>query len=99
MGGTVFVAIALLIVTVGVLATESRLPNSGQNTTSWHTSKVSRMAECGGDELAPVQTDDSRPAPPVMTLEVIHYFSPMEFPLPELAGAPRAHGLRAPPRV
>jgi hypothetical protein len=96
----VFVAIAVLVVTVGVLATESRLPNPGQNTVSWHTSKSSRMAECGGDKLAPVQVDDSRPAPPVVPTVIIHYyFSPIELPLAELAGFPQAHGLRAPPRV
>jgi len=93
------VAIALLIVTVGVLATESRFPNAIQNTTSWHTSKSSRMAECGGDELAPVETDDSRPAPPLITTVIAHYFFSTELPLQELAGAPQAHGLRAPPRA
>ena len=98
-GRIVFVAIALLIVTVGVLATESRLPNPTQNTTAWHMSKSSRMAECGGDELVPVQTDDSRPAPPIITTAVTHYFLPIELPLQELAGAPQAHGLRAPPRA
>jgi hypothetical protein len=95
----IFVAIALLIVTVGVLETESRLPNAGQNSASWHTSKVSRVAHCSGDELAPVQINDSRPAPAIVTVEVIHHFFPLEFVLPELASAPQAHGLRAPPHA
>jgi hypothetical protein len=100
-GGTVFVAIALLIVTVGVLATESRLPRTARDTASWHTSKVSRMEKCGGEELAPVQLDVSRATTPVIATEVIHYyrFSRIESPLPELVGVPQAHGLRAPPRV
>jgi len=94
-----FVAIALLIVTVSALATESRFPNPGHNPTACHISKVSRMTECGGDDLVPTQVDESRPTPPVITVEVIHFFAPIEFPLPELAGVTQAHGLRAPPRV
>src|SRR5208282_5914184 len=90
MGTAVFVAIALLVVTVGVLATESRLPNSGKTPTSRLTTKSSRMAECGGERLAPVQVDESRPAPPVITTVVIHFcFSPIELPLSELAGSPQ----------
>ena len=101
-GSIAFAAVALLIVTVGVLATESRILSNGKNTTSWYTSKSSRMAECGGDKLAPVQTDDSRPAPPIITTEVNSQFSPIspiELPISEFAGVPQAHGLRAPPRV
>lgn len=101
MGSTFLVAIALLALSVAVLATEARLPNAGQNTSSWHTSKSSRMAECGGDELAPVQTDDSRPTPRVLTTAAaIHdCLFPIELPLPELVGVPQAHGLRAPPHI
>ena len=97
----IFVAIVLLIVCVGVLATESRLPNPGQNTPARHTSKSGRMAECGDDRLAPAQTDDSRPRPTVLTTEApVHYWLfPIELPLPELVGVPQAHGLRSPPRV
>ncbi len=101
-GKTLIVTIALLIVTVGVLATQSRLHPAGQSGTSWHTSKSSRMAECGGEKLAPAQTDDSRPSAPSFKTEVIiHYspLSPVEFPLTELAGVPQSHGLRAPPQV
>ena len=97
----IFVAIAILIVTVGVLATESRIYTPGQNPTTWHTSKSSRMAECGGDKLSPAQTDDSRPAPPVKATEtaVSYFLFPLELPLPKLVGVPQAHGLRAPPRL
>jgi hypothetical protein len=99
-GGAVFVAVVLLVVTVGVLATGSRLPNPGRNPTSWHTSKSSLMTEGGGDELAPVQTDDSRPSPPIVMIDATPYcFPPIELPLPELVGVPHAHGLRAPPHV
>ena len=94
-----FVAIAILVVTVGVLATESRLPNAGLKSSSWYASKSSRMAECGGDELVPVETDDTRPTPRVVTTEApIHcWLVPIELPLPELVGVPQAHGLRSPP--
>jgi len=94
-----FVAVALLIMTVGVLSSESRLPTAGQSTGSWHTSKTSRMTLGGGTELAPVQTDEARPAAPIVAPELIRYSSPIDLPLPELAGAPQAHGLRAPPRT
>lgn len=95
----VFVAIAVLVVTVGVLATESRLPNPGLKTSSWYASKSSRMAECGGDELVPVETDDTRSTPRLVTMEApLHcWLVPIELPLPELVGVPQAHGLRSPP--
>lgn len=99
-GSIAFVAVALLIVTVEVLATEARLPNPGQNTASWHTSKSSRMVESGGDEWAPVQTEDTRPAPLVVPHETVrHQFTPLELPLPEVVRVPQSHGLRAPPLV
>jgi hypothetical protein len=98
-GGYVCVAIALLIVTVGVLATESRLVNVRQSTTSWHTVKISKMVECGGDQMAPLQTTDSRPAPRIVATRPIAYIPPQDAVLPELADAPHEHGLRAPPHA
>ncbi|MGD0226162.1 MAG: hypothetical protein ABSF71_27840 [Terriglobia bacterium] len=101
-GKTLIVAIALLIVAIGVLATQSRLHPAGQSGTSWHITKSSRMAECGGEKLVPRQTDDSRPPAPILKTEVIiHYspVSPIEVPLSELAGVPQSHGLRGPPRA
>jgi hypothetical protein len=97
----VFVAIAILVVTVGILATGSRLPNFGQDTTSRHTSKSSRMAECGNNELSPTDTDDTRPAARVLLVETpTHFwFIPQELPLPEMVGVPQAHGLRSPPTL
>ncbi len=92
-----FVAVALLIVTVGVLSTESRLPTAGHTSASWHTSKTSRMTIGGGSELAPVQQDEARPAAPIVTPELTRYSPPIDLPLPEIAGALQAHGLRAPP--
>ena len=103
LGRVVFVAVALLVVTVGTLATESRLYTTGRNSTSWHTSKSSRMAECGGEKLAPAQTDDARsfaPFAPFHQTEKIAFYriSPIiVVPLPEIAGVPQSHGLRAPP--
>ena len=96
-----FVAIALLIVTVGVLATASRMHLSRQGST-WQTAMSSRMVECGSNDLAPAQTDDSRPSPPAEMMQAtFRYFPsiPIEDLLPELSGAPQAHGLRAPPHV
>ena len=93
------IAIALLIVTVGALATETRLANVDGNTTSWHTSKISRMMECGGDRITSPQTDHSRPVPLITTTQPIAYLSSSEMPAPELADAPHEHGLRAPPRA
>ncbi len=98
-GSIIFVAIALLIVTVGFLATESSLPRTAQDTASWHTRKVGRMAECGGDEFVPAQIEESRLAAPIVTPVTTHYFSPIEFVQPELVGVSQAHGLRAPPLV
>jgi len=96
-GRALFVAIALLVVTVGVLATESRLPNARQNTASWHTSKLSRMEECGGRESEPAPSGVSQPPPLSLTVDRKPHFALVESPLPELAGVPQAHGLRAPP--
>lgn len=95
--GNALVAIALLIVTVGVLAIRSRVVTAGQNTASWHTSKSSRMVECGGEELTPAPREDTRPLPLLPQLEPTHYLSPRELPLPELIGVFPAHGFRAPP--
>ena len=97
----IFAAVALLVVSVSVLATESRLPNTLRDTSSRHASKSCRMVECGGDELAPVQIDESRPTPYIVRPEsVIHYSpTPIESPLPELVGVPQAHGFRSPPHI
>ena len=99
MGRVLFVGIALLIVTVGVLSTESNVPRPVQSASSWHTSKISRMAEGAGDEFAPPAADASAPAPSLAVTSIEKEFFPTEFVFPEIAGAPRAHGLRAPPCV
>ena len=98
-GRTLFIAIALLVVTVGALATQSRLPNAGQNTSSWHTSKLGRMEACASQEEAPAPPLVFQPAVHSPTAEPEFHPAPMESPLAELAGVPRAHGLRAPPRL
>jgi hypothetical protein len=97
MGRIIFVAIALLIVSVSVLATESRVWRAQRDTASWHTSKVSRMVQSGGDELVPVAIDDYRPAPRIVVVAVVYNLPPMKFDLQEVAGVPQSHGLRAPP--
>ena len=96
MGRLLVVAVGLLILTVGVLAAESRIPQAYQNTGLRHTSKISRMTECGGEELPPRPIAESRPAPPVVVPVIAHSFSPAVI-LPEFTGVSRAHGLRAPP--
>jgi hypothetical protein len=100
MGRFILVAIALLIVTVGVLATESRFPQAGQRDSAcWHSSKASRMTECGGKDLAPPLSEESRSASRIVKPVVLHFLPFRTLTLPELAGAPQAHGLRAPPLV
>lgn len=98
MGRTIFVTVALLIVTVGVLATETRIPQATQDTSLRHTSKSSRMTECGGDEMPPPLVAESRSAPPRATPHTFHDNS-FDVVFPEFSGAPQAHGLRAPPLV
>lgn len=95
--GFAFAAIAILIVTVGVLSTESRLPNIGQGTNSWHTCKTSRMTDNGVDELAPVRVNEAEVVNPVIPSDYEPHLRAVTSPLPELTGAPQAHGLRAPP--
>ena len=101
LGKIVFVAVALLVVTVGTLATESRLPTAGRYSSSWHISKSSRMAECGGEKLAPAQTEDAQPSTPVVTPDILNLSitrtASIVLPVPEIAGVPQSHGLRAPP--
>jgi hypothetical protein len=100
LGNLVFAAIALLVVTVGVLATESGLPKAGRNSASCHTSKSSRMTELDRDELAPAQTADSRSSPFIVTSETDRFHCDSPDLLPRgLGAAPQAHGLRAPPLV
>jgi hypothetical protein len=97
--GFAFVAVAILIVTAGALCTESRVAARRQNTSSWHTSKTSRMTVSGADELAPVKSEQAESAIPVISPEFKPDLPPIESPLPELTGAPQAHGLRAPPKA
>ncbi len=97
--GVAFVAVALLIITVGTLSTESRVAARGQNTSSWHTSKTSRMTESGAQELAPVESAVVESAIPVISPEFKPHLPFIESPLPDLTGDPQAHGLRAPPRA
>jgi hypothetical protein len=96
MGRLIFAVIAVLILTVGALSTESRIPQVLQNTGLRHTSKISRMTECGGEELPPRQVSEFRAVPPVLTPVTVPYCSP-EIPLAEFTDTSRAHGLRAPP--
>lgn len=101
-GRIVFVAIALLVVTVGTLATESRLPLGGRYSSSWHVSKSSRMAEFGGEKLAPVQSEDAQPSAPIVQTETfsLSFCRRPSLPLavPESISIPESHGLRAPPQ-
>jgi hypothetical protein len=98
MGRVVFVAVALLIVTIGTLATETRIPQATQDTSLRHTSKISRMMECGGDEMPPPLIAESRSALPSATPHPSHDYS-YDVVFPEFTGVPQAHGLRAPPLV
>jgi hypothetical protein len=98
LGKTVYAAITILIVTVGVLVAESRLPNPGPDTTSWHTSKIARV-EFGGGQTMPLQAPDSWPPSRVVLPRSIAYFPPLEAVLPQLVDAPQEHGLRAPPHA
>lgn len=100
MGRFILVGIGLLIVTVGVLATESRFPQAGRpDSACWHSSKASRMTECGGKDLAPPLSVESRASYPVVKPVAVRFLPFRTLALPELAGAPQAHGLRAPPLV
>ena len=67
MGRVAVVAVALLIVTIGTLTTETRIPQATQDTSLRHTSKISRMTECGGDEMPPPLIAESRTRPPSRT--------------------------------
>jgi hypothetical protein len=99
MGRIVLVSIALLIVTVGVLETESRVPQAMQGSAR-HTSKISYAKECSSGEVAPTVIDRVSPVCFVQ-LQVVarHCSATTEFVLPKFTGFARALGLRAPPLV
>ena len=99
LGRVLFAAIALLVITVGALATESNLPRTNQRTNSWHTTKSSFKAECGGDLWVSPQVDESDPSTPVVVQTPRQSLLSFEQPPLETTGAIQAHGLRAPPRV
>src|SRR5208282_3273832 len=67
-GRLLFVGIAILIVTLGTLSARSRLPTQGQNTDTWHTAKITRMAKCGSEEAKSPQSNDSLSNPPKVVL-------------------------------
>jgi hypothetical protein len=100
-GSIVLAAAALLVFSVSVLSSEVRILSPQQNTSPWHTSKSSRMAEVRGDDLTPILADEVRPALPALTIQpVFHFVSiPLEAPLREFLGVPKSHGLRAPPII
>ena len=98
--GFAFLAIAVLIIAIGALSTESRLAAPRHSTRTFHhTSKTCRLAEGCADELAPVDSENDESATPVVWYESTPHLQIVESPLPELTGAPQAHGLRAPPRA
>lgn len=99
-GNVVVVAIALLIVTIGVLVTGPRLHGIRDNTTSWHIAKSSRMEAAGSDDLKPALSLESQSSRPFTTTELILHDSllpPAAVFNPKAAGEVRTHGLRAPP--
>lgn len=97
MGRVVFASIVLLVVLLGVLSAETRMPGRVGSGTSQHLSKVSRMVECGGDKLALPQIEISHDALSVSGSRVFVRFPPLELPIHELGNTLPAHGLRAPP--
>jgi hypothetical protein len=98
--GFTFLAIAILIIAIGALSTESRLAAPRHSTSALHhTSRTCRLAEGSAYELAPVNRENENKAIPVVQHEFTPHILALEFPLLELTGAPQAHGLRAPPRA
>ncbi len=98
MGRVLFLGVALLVMTVGTLAARSRLPTADKNPNTWHTAKISRMAECGSDEAKSPQIDVGRWIPPNVIPQPRAYSPAPDIGLPNLIGASPQHALRAPPQ-
>jgi len=97
-GRALFVGIAILVITVGTLSARSRLPTEGQSTNTWHTAKITRMAEFGSDRASSPQIEDGRSNPPKVIPQPRAYSPIPELALPNLTDASPQHALRAPPR-
>ena len=98
--GFAFLAIAILIIAIGALSTESRLAAPQHSASNLHhTSKTCRFAEGGANEIAPAKSENDETATLVVRTEFTPHAIPLESPLAELTGASQAHGLRAPPRA
>lgn len=95
MGRLVFPGTMLLVLAIATLAAGSRLPTDGQYTSTWHTTKIARMAEHENGEVEPLQMEDVRPDRRNAILQPRTY-SPAPN-LPNLIGAFPQDALRAPP--
>lgn len=96
-GRLLFAVIAVLIVTVGTVTAGSRLPTVGRCSASWHTAKIVRMTQKGGDEAETLQVETVCSCPREVTAQPKPY--PAGPSLPTLTGAFPQDALRAPPRA
>jgi hypothetical protein len=98
MGRLLLAAIAVLLLTVGTLATRARLPNEGAKSNTWHTAKITRMLECGSDEVRSPQVKKTPSYPPKVTIRLTEYVPAETVSFPNLTTAFPQHVLRAPPQ-
>ena len=98
MSRVLFAVIAVLLMTVGTLATRARLPNEGAKSNTWHTAKITRIVECGCDEARSPQVAKTTRYTPKLTVWPKSYVPAAAVAFPNLTGAFLEHVLRAPPQ-